>query len=136
MMMTKNQNNWQNPSTYDYAFKELATKQPSSKSRAVSLKEDQDAPDSTFSRKQIQEEALNLFLYNYMEQILGNYLLILRISIVTLTEGQIPETHRQVSAQWLHLKFRPVFPLVFLTSVHFPCKHSSGHKLESSVSEN
>lgn len=39
MMMTKNQNNWQNPSTYDYAFKELATKQPSSKSRAASLKQ-------------------------------------------------------------------------------------------------
>lgn len=39
MMTTKNQNNWQNPSTYDYAFKELATKQPSSKSRAASSKE-------------------------------------------------------------------------------------------------
>lgn len=71
--------------------------------------------------------------------VLRKYLLILRISIVTLTQGQILETHSQVSALWLHLKlqhqFCSVFPLVSLKSVHSPCKHSSDYKLESSKSK-
>lgn len=65
-MMTKNNwHIWQNPSTYDYAFKELATKQPTFQSRAASLKKTRmllTAP-SLGKRFRISPEFISIQLY-------------------------------------------------------------------------
>lgn len=67
-----------------------------------------------FSNKgSVSRIILALFLHNYIQSmVLGN--LFIRISIITLTQGQILKTQRHVSAQWLHLKLQHQFAQFFL----------------------